>query len=306
MGEDLWREAADGPPAPLHPKHRGLAMSVGVFGIVLLAALLHAGWNALVKGGLDKTRSMAAVVIGQGACGGLVLLFVPAPAAASWPYLLIGVALHLGYQMFLIAAYKVGDLTQVYPIARGIAPVLVTVISVTVLGVSLDMPQLLAVGLIVCGIISLGLVRNAGGSRFGAGTLLALVTGCFIATYSLNDGLGARLAGSPFGFYGWMALLNGVAFVVLVPFWERGALSALPRSGALIAVGGGASFAAYALVVYAFTQAPIALVTALRETSIIFALMIGVFKLKERLDLAKVLSTFLTLVGVALLRLSKG
>nr|WP_309502132.1 EamA family transporter [uncultured Roseovarius sp.] len=281
-------------------------MSIGVFGIVLLAALLHAGWNALVKSGLDKTRSMAAVVIGQGAFGGLILFFVPAPAAVSWPYLLIGVALHLGYQLFLIAAYKVGDLTQVYPIARGIAPVLVTGISVTVLGISFDMPQLLAVGLIVCGIISLGLVRRTGGSRGGAGTLLALVTGCFIAAYSLNDGLGARLAGSPMGFYGWIALLNAVAFAALVPIWERAALSALPRSGMLIVVGGGASFAAYALVIYAFTEAPIALVTALRETSIIFALMIGVFKLKERLDLAKVLSTFLTLIGVALLRLSKG
>ncbi|QIE46974.1 EamA family transporter [Pseudohalocynthiibacter aestuariivivens] len=281
-------------------------MNVSVFGIVLLAALLHAGWNALVKGGLDKTRSMAAVVIGQGAFGGLMLLFVPAPAIESWSYLLIGVALHLGYQMFLISAYKVGDLTQVYPIARGIAPVIVTVVSVTVLGVGFDLPQLLAVGLIVCGIISLGLVRSAGGTRGGAGTMLALITGCFIAAYSLNDGLGARLAGSPLGFYGWMALLNAAAFAVFVPFWERGALSALPRSGTLMVVGGGASFAAYALVVYAFTLAPIALVTALRETSIVFALLIGVFKLKERLDLAKVFSTFLTLIGVALLRLSKG
>jgi drug/metabolite transporter (DMT)-like permease len=280
-------------------------MSSYVFAMVLAAAALHAGWNALVKGGADKALSMVAVVIGQGIFGLAVLPFAATPDWACWPWLVAGVALHLGYQLFLLNSYRFGDLTQVYPIARGTAPILVAAISVAFLGVTLGQMELLAIALIAAGIMSLALVRQADGLRNGRAAALALGTGCFIAGYSLVDGMGARVAGTALGFYGWLAGLNGLAMVALLLPVRRDLLARLPSVPVVILGGGGASFAAYALVVYAFTQAPIALVTALRETSIVFALVIGVLFLRERVDLAKVVSTFMTICGAALLRLAR-
>lgn len=281
-------------------------MSAGIFVLVLLAACLHAVWNALVKGGADKDVSMAAVVIGQGICGGAVLLFVPAPAIECLPYLVLGIALHLGYQVFLLAAYRIGDLTQVYPIARGVAPLLVAAFSLLVLGVVLSAMELFAVGVIAAGIMSLSLVVRSDGGANRKAALLAVMTGCFIASYSITDGIGARVAGTALGYYGWVAFGNAVTFSLYTRVLSPGLLTRTMSAWRVVVIGGAASFIAYAFVVYAFTHAPIALVTALRETSIIFALMIGVFVLKEPLNLAKVLSTMLTVFGAALLRFSKG
>ena len=281
-------------------------MSTVVFIAVLVAAMLHALWNALVKSGQDKHLNMAAVVLGHMPMALLVLPFVPTPAPESWPYLLGGIALHAGYQVFLLHSYRAGDLSQVYPIARGTAPLLVAAISVLFLGVHLQFTEKLAVLIIGTGIISLSLVRGQDGGRNVQAATLALVTGCFIAAYSLIDGLGARLAGTALGFYGWLAIGNGVVFLGFTALTRPGALAEIPRRAKRIFVfGGGASFAAYALVIWSFTLAPIALVTALRETSIVFALLIGVFHLKERLDLAKVVSTMVTLSGAVLLKFAK-
>jgi drug/metabolite transporter (DMT)-like permease len=277
-----------------------------VFLAVITAALLHASWNALVKGGGDKYTNMTAVVAGRVPYALAALPFVPAPAPESWPYLTAGIGLHVGYQLFLLSSYRIGDLTQVYPIARGTAPMLVALISVLFLGVALAPVELFAVALIGIGIMSLGIVRQASGTRNPHAAALAFATGCFIASYSLVDGTGARLAGTGVGFYSWLTIGNAIVFCAVTAVVNPGALRAVPRKAApVFVVGGGASFAAYAIVTWAFTQAPIALVTAVRETSIVFALLIGVFFLKERLDLAKVLSTLVTLAGVALLRISR-
>ncbi|MGI9506415.1 MAG: EamA family transporter, partial [Geminicoccaceae bacterium] len=285
---------------------RNQVMDFIVFMAVIAAAALHAIWNALAKTGKDKHLSMAAIVLGHAPFAALVLPFVPLPAAASWPFLLVGIGLHFGYQLFLLNAYRIGDLTQVYPIARGTAPLLVALISVLLLGVDLTPSELTAVIVIGAGVISLGLVRQQDGLRNVAAGGLALATGCFIASYSLVDGLGARLAGTALGFYGWLALGNAALFAFYLRLARPGALTTLPsKAGWTFALGGGTSFIAYALVVWSFTLAPIALVTALRETSIVFALAIGVFFLNEKLSLWKLLSTFVTLVGAALLRLSK-
>lgn len=282
-------------------------MTTIVFVAVILAALLHASWNALVKGGSDKLGSMAAVVIGHVPFALAALLFAPLPTLASLPYLFSGIALHLGYQLFLMRSYSTGDLTQVYPIARGSAPLLVAAFSILVLGIDFSRAELAAIALIAIGIISLALVRRADGQRNANAARLAFITGCFIASYSLVDGLGARVAGTALGFYAWLAIGNGFLMAGIIalhsPRHFRSFIGGDLKLHFLI--GGGASFAAYALVTWCFTQAPIALVTALRETSIVFALLIGVFILKERLDLAKVASTMLTLLGAALLRLSK-
>ena len=283
-----------------------LNMSTGVFLAVILAALLHASWNALVKGGADKRLAMTGVVVGQAVFAIPVLFFVPAPDPASFGWLAAGIALHLGYQLVLLASYRIGDLTQVYPIARGSAPLIVTAVSVLFLGVVLEGAQLLAVILIGVGIMSLALVRRADGQRNARAGAFALLTGCFIAGYSLVDGLGAREAGTALGFYGWLTIGNALAFVALANVRHRAMLARLPREGLGITLaGGGASFAAYGIVIWSFTQAPIALVTALRETSIVFALLIGVFALGEKLNLAKLVSTACTIIGAGLLRFAR-
>jgi drug/metabolite transporter (DMT)-like permease len=281
-------------------------MSTTVFLAVIFAALLHASWNAVVKGGLDKRTSMAAVIIGGIPFAAAGAAVSPIPAVESWPYLAVGVFLHLGYQYFLMQSYRIGDLTQVYPIARGSAPLIVTLVSVTFLGVHLEALELLGVAIIGTGIISLALVRRADGQRNPRAGALALTTGLFIASYSLVDGLGAREAGTSLGFYGWMATINGLIMAAYFALRTPETLHTLAREGKTVGLlGGGASFVAYALVTWAFTQAPIALVTALRETSIVFALLIGVFFLKERLDLAKVASTMMTLLGAVLVRIAR-
>ena len=205
----------------------------------------------------------------------------------------------------MLASYRIGDLTQVYPIARGTAPLLVAGVSIIFLGVELAPLEIVAVLTIAAGILSLSLVRQNDGLRNGKASLLAFTTGCFIAAYSLVDGSGARLSGSAFGFYAWVAIGNSVLFAAYIAIVKPGLLSSLHKAKQTFIIGGSTSFVAYGLVIWSFTQAPIALVTALRETSIIFALFIGVFFLKERLDLAKVFATFTTLLGAALLRFSK-
>ncbi len=281
-------------------------MPTTVFFAVLAAALLHALWNGLVKGGADKRMNMGAVVIGHLPFAIAVLLISPPPALASLPYLLTGVALHAGYQLFLLRSYQTGDLTQVYPIARGSAPMILGLVSVVALGVRLSALELLAVATIGAGINSLSLVRRGEGLRNPRAARLAMVTGCFIAAYSLVDGLGARAAGTSLGFYGWLAIGNCIVMAGYLQATTPAVLGRIFTQGrVMLLVGGGASFAAYAIVTWAFTQAPIALVAALRETGIIFALLIGVFALRERLDLAKVISTMATLFGAAMLRYAK-
>lgn len=277
-----------------------------VIATTLLAAVLHATWNALAKGAADKHLSMAGVIIGHLPYAVVALFFVPIPDFACWPYLLGSLVLHFGYQVFLLNSYKIGDLTQVYPVARGIAPLIVAAVSVTFLSVALGWMEIAAIVLIGTGLLSLGLVRGQSGARNPKAAMLAAVTGCFIAGYSLVDGLGARVAGTGVGFYSWSAIGNAMVFAVFLRINKPGTISRLATEGRFVfLVGGLASYCAYALVVWGFMQAPIALVTALRETSIIFALFIGVFFMKERLDLMKVLATFSTIIGAVLLRFAR-
>lgn len=283
-------------------------MSTTVFLAVLLAALLHALWNALVKSSADKHASMSLVVLGHVPIALASVPFMPMPEPAALPWLLFGISLHVGYQMFLIAGYKAGDLTQVYPIARGVAPLIVAAVSIGLLGVALDRVELLAVLLIAGGIVSLGLVRHADGERNPRAVKMALGTGCFIAAYSLVDGNGARVAGTALGYWTWSALGNATIFTLLTAIIRPGLLGRSLRDRRLAVsglMGGTASFLAYALVIWGFMQAPIALVTALREVSIVFALVIGTVFLKERLDLAKVVSTMITITGAVLLRFAR-
>lgn len=281
-------------------------MTTTVFLAVILAAILHASWNALVKAGTDKKIRMAALVFGHLPLALLVLPFVPYPAIESWGYILVGAVLHFGYQIFLMHSYRVGDLTQVYPIARGLAPLLVAVISVAFLDFELQRIEIIAIIIIALGIISLSFGKYDEDRMNHTAICLAVITGCFIASYSLIDGTGARLAGTALGFYGWLAICNAVIMLIYLGLTKsENTFSKLYSNKRVMFLGGSASFAAYGLVIWAFTQAPIPLVTALRETSIVFALIIGVFFMNERLNIMKIIATFLTLLGVALLRLAK-
>jgi drug/metabolite transporter (DMT)-like permease len=281
-------------------------MSLTVMIVVLLAALMHASWNFLVKRSEDKHLGMSAIVLGHTPFAAAALLFAPLPQPASLPYLIAGAMLHTGYQLFLLNAYRIGDLSQVYPLARGVAPIIVAGISVIFLSVDLSVLELSAIILIGTGIMSLTLARRSDGLRNARASSLAIITGGFIAAYSLVDGLGAREAGTSLGFYGCLSMVNAFIFAAIMRIMRPGLVKTVVRQNWRLALSGGcASFTAYALVVWAFTLAPIAMVSALRETSIIFALLLSVFSLKEELDLVKVLATMATMLGIGILRINR-
>jgi drug/metabolite transporter (DMT)-like permease len=279
-------------------------MSSTVMMAVLLAALLHACWNFLVKKNPDKAVSVTGIIIGHIPLAMAGVILAPLPNPQALPYLLLGTLLHLGYQFFLINAYRVGDLSQVYPLARGVAPLIVTVFSVLVLGAVLAVPQIVAVTAIGVGIMSLAQVRRKDGARNTKAALAALTTGGFIASYSLVDGTGARVAETALGFYAWLTVINASALLLWMRVFRAGMFTAVVFKNWKLTFGGGsAAFTAYAIVTWGFTQAPIALVTALRETSIIFALLLGSLVLKERLDSLKIFATAVTVIGIILLRM---
>lgn len=249
---------------------------------------------------------MAAVVLGQALLGALCLPFLAVPAVESWPWIAASVVLHLGYQLFLIEAYRTGGLSEVYPLARGAAPLMVAAVSVLFLGTALSGMEWGGILLISTGLASLVIVNSSGVFKLpGRATAMALCASVFIAAYSLVDGLGARVSGSAVAFFGWVTVINALVFFCLVPLWRPAAMRAVPAAWRVVLIGGGASFCAYALVVWAFTQAPIATVAALRETSILFAIAIGVGVMGERLDLKRILAAMFTITGAVLLRLGK-
>jgi drug/metabolite transporter (DMT)-like permease len=281
-------------------------MDTTIFAAVLVAAFLHASWNAMVRGQGDKVVGMTSVVLGEGLFAIPGLLIGPSPDPASWPYVLASVVLHTGYGLVLIAAYRLGELTLVYPIARGSGPLIVAAASAALIGEALPAGASLAILVICAGIMSLGLVRSADGTFDMKAVGVALVVGCFIAAYSICDGIGARASGNAVAYWSWIAILDVLVFLVIGYVWKGGQLTgAMLANWRVVIVGGFACYVAYALVTWAFVHAPVALVTALRETSIVFALLIGVLFLRERLSLMKCASTFAVVAGAVLLRLSR-
>ena len=277
-----------------------------VFITVITAALVHASWNSLVKASTDKTLAMGAIVIGHVPIAVIILPFATIPDSKSIPYLLTGIMLHFGYQLFLLKSYEHGDLTKVYPIARGTAPLLVGLFSLIVLGVELSSAKIFSIIIIGVAVISLAFGQKTDGQKRHSASTFALITGLFIASYSLIDGLGARLAGSSLGFFCLLAIGNGFLMVAYLAWKAPKTLKTLPHYGlSHLLIGGTGSFTAYALVIWAFTKAPIVLVTALRETSIVFAFFMGVFFLKEPPSLIKLIASTAILMGVVLLHTSK-
>ena len=278
-------------------------MSSTVFFAVILAALLHAIWNGMVKNFEDKVIAVSAIVFGHVPMAILVMLFLPSPTLESIPYIILSAIIHQGYQYYLISAYKIGDLSRVYPIARGTGPIVATLISIIFLGLLISKFQLLSIFLICFGIIVMG--------PFGKNSLknkkavvYSLATGFFIGLYSLADGYGARISLSPLSFLGWSFILNAMIFpFVLKSMNYSNVFSRVIKEAKLIFWAGGTiSYIVYGIIVWCFTEAPIPLVGALRETSIIFALLIGTFFLKEKFTLLKIAAVLTIFVGVILLK----
>ena len=278
-------------------------MTWAIFAAVLFAALLHASWNALVKGSSDKAVGMTAVTVGHAPLALLVIPFVPGIPMEAWPWCAASLFGHLGYQLFLMRAYDMGDYTQVYPIARGTGPALVTLVTLAFLDRPIAPVALAGIALVCAGIAGLALVRRGDGLRNPRAVGAALLTGCFIATYSLTDGMGAAVAGTALGYIAWMTLFNAIIFALFIGATQPATLARTLREGKVVfLVGGTASVLAYMIAVWAMMQTSIAQVSALRETSVAFALIIGALFLGERVTPAKAASVLVVLCGAVLIR----
>ena len=278
-------------------------MEQNIYLLVIFAAILHAIWNGMVKSYKNKIISVSAIVFGHVPIAAFVMLFLPLPTLESVPYIILSALIHQGYQYNLISAYKIGDLTKVYPIARGTGPIVATIISIIFLGLLITKFQILSIALICFGIIILGifserLIKN------NKVIFYSLATGFFIGLYSLVDGHGARISQSPLSFLGWSFILNAMIFPFVLKFMGHKKVfsSVLKEAKLIFWVGGTLSYIVYGIVVWAFTKAPIPLVGALRESSIVFSVLIGFFFLKERITFLKIVSILIIFIGVALLK----
>ncbi|PKQ09702.1 MAG: EamA family transporter [Alphaproteobacteria bacterium HGW-Alphaproteobacteria-12] len=280
-------------------------MTLTVTLLVLCSALLHASWNALVKTGADRLMMMGYIAASTGLIALPFLPFTPVPALDVWKIILLSLVLHAGYKLFLVQGYTHGDFGQVYPLSRGLAPAIVTVVGLFWLGEILPPAALVGVALIAAGIVSLAFRRTNGAGLPNDPRALgyAFGTSLFIAAYTLNDGLGGRIAQSPHIYVIWLFACDGLVFFLIV-LWRRGAVEFLrPRKAMLYGFAGGAmSVIAYWLVIWAMTLAPLGPVAALRETSVVFAALISGLLLKEGLGWRAVAAALIVAAGVILLK----
>ena len=278
-------------------------MPLNIFLAIILAAFLHAVWNAMVKNEDNKYLAVTAIVLGHVPVSVLIILLTPIPSVESIPFIILSALLHIGYEWYLLSAYRFGDLTKVYPIARGTAPILITIVSLIFLGVALSNFEILGIIIISLGILSLSL-QGSKGIKNRSAVIYALVTGFFIMGYSITDGYGARVSNSFLSYMGWSFILNATIFPIILKINNKSEIitKIFKEGKKIFFIGGTLSYIVYGIVIWGFTQAPIALITALRETSIIFALLIGAFFLKEKFTLLKVIATFIIFFGVALLK----
>ncbi len=277
-------------------------MTLGVFLAVMVAAFLHASWNALIKTGASKQASMLILSVGHALIGFGVAIWRGAPPDAAWPWLLGSGLIHMAYQLFLSYAYDHGDLSRVYPIARGAAPMIVLVFSAFFLPDPVTVTEYL--GIIILGggiaLMARGVFSNGESRRM---LPYALGAACATAGYSISDGMGARAAGDAVLYVGWLMMVSTVFYApVAIALKGRVILRAPPRAWVLGLIAAAASFGAYAIAVWAMTVAPIAVVAALRETSILFAVLLGWLAFGERMTGEKMLAAGVIVAGVMLTR----
>ncbi|MEC3916075.1 hypothetical protein [Nocardia sp. CDC160] len=273
-------------------------MSAGVVGLVLVAAVLHAGWNALLHGGGDQLRMATLMSIATAVIALPFALLLPLPDRASWPYLLISAAVQVLYILFLVRVYRVADLGSVYPVIRGSVPLFVTLGATIAVGEQLSPPMLLGIGLVSFGTMAMLGGKDNGGLK---AMTLAVVTGGIIALYTVIDGVGARLAGNPHAYTAWIFLVFGVlmpaAFVALRGISPLGYAPELHTA----VLAGVIQILTYAVVIWAFTLSPLGPISALRQTSVVAATLIGWRFRGESLSALRLGACAVILAGAALL-----
>jgi drug/metabolite transporter (DMT)-like permease len=278
-------------------------ISLPVFALILFAASLHASWNGFLKGSGDTLLSTTLVMGGAALIALVALPFLPVPARASWPYIAVSASLQVGYLMLLVRVYRTVDMSLAYPLMRGSAPLVVALVSRVWLGEAL--PGLAWIGV---GTISLGILAMAVGARGAlrpAGLIAALTNAAIIAAYTLIDGAGARASGTPAAYTLWLSLLTGIAMAVWA-LSARGAVLTgyLRKNWPIGLIGGLGTIVSYTIALWAMTMAPIAMVAALRETSILFATAISALILRERVGPARIAAAAIIASGAMLLRLA--
>lgn len=278
-------------------------MPLDVLFLVLFGAALHAVWNALVKSGTDKSLDAAMVSLGGGMVGLAFLPFVPMPNPAAWPFVLTSAALQFAYFQLVAAAYRAGDIGLVYPLMRGAAPLLVAMTSGIVLGEHLTPGAMAGVLVISVGVLTLAFESRHGSRR---AIVYALANAAVIATYTFVDAAGARASGNAVSYTLWMSLLPPVLLFgwAVARRGSRPVWTHVRRNWARGLFGGAGSIASYGLALWAMTKAPVATVAALRETAILFALLISVLILKEKASIWRYIAGAVIAVGVLVLKLA--
>jgi phosphonate utilization associated putative membrane protein len=274
-----------------------------VVGAVLFGALLHASWNALVKSSTDKALDTAVIHVVGSLIALPFALLAGWPVAAAWPFILSSVVIHIAYYVALTGAYKHGDLGLTYPLMRGTAPLLVALSAALTVGETLSPLSWAGVIGVSCGVLALGLSRHALDSPRAVG--FALANAVVIAIYTVVDALGARASGNPLQYVLALFVLDGWPFGLMV-LMRRGGAVAWPYARArwpVASLGAAASLGSYGIALWAMTRAPVATVAALRETSVLFAALLGSWFLKEAFTLRRVAGTAVIVGGVMALRM---
>jgi drug/metabolite transporter (DMT)-like permease len=276
-----------------------------VFAAVLFAAACHAGWNATIKGGLDPLATTVLISIGAAIVAAVFLPVVGLPAAAAWPWCGASVLIHLAYFAALIESYRAGDMGQVYPIARGSAPLMTALVTTAFIGERLGVLGWSGIVLLVAGVIWLSLRGGRDLARLDKKAVgFALFTAVTICAYSVVDGVGARHAGSANAYS--VALFVGIGPIMAIyALIRRGpeVIAAMGRHWGLGLAGGTLQLGAYGIAIWAMTVAPIAIVAALRETSVLFGALIAIVFLKEPLRASRVAAALIIVAGLTLIRL---
>jgi drug/metabolite transporter (DMT)-like permease len=276
-----------------------------VFVVVLVAAALHAGWNALLKLRVEPRIATTLLGISAGMVALPICLFVPLPEPVAWWFIGASAIIHLVYFQALGMAYETGDLGQVYPLARGSAPLL-TATGMSFVGEPIGLIGWIGVGLLAVGVLALSLKGGRVSTHIEVRAVgFALLTALTIGAYTIVDGLGARSAGHVEAYVGWSFVTSAVVLVAYGSHrWGGGLVAAFRGSAWQLLLGGCMSVGAYGIALWAMTKAPIAIVGAMRETSVLFAAMIGVVLLGEPLLKLRIIAGALVLAGVVLLRLA--
>lgn len=274
-----------------------------VFFAILLSAALNAGWNSAIKIGGDKVIVMAITTLVGSVISVLALPFVEFPGASSWALLALSIVVHTAYHFMLPVAYQHGDLGLVYPIARGSAPLFVTLAAALLIG---EVPGPVAVVGVVClcvGVLALALQQRGRVTHY-RGALYALMTGVLIAAYTVIDALGARGSGSALGFAMVVTMGDGIATAVIAVAWKGTHSFQVDRKTWWLCLAAGVmQMGAYWIAVWALSKAPMAMVSALRETSVLFVGLISVYVMKEKFGTNRILSSLLVFAGIVLVRL---